>query len=70
MLATAAVVVVVVLVGIAFGWEWAIGAIVASGAGLGAWIGIQSGNKKARETDKYRDEWLGKPNRSRFGEAD
>ena len=51
---------IAVLVGVVAGWEWALGAIVASGTGLGTWIGVRAGNKSARETDKYREEWLGK----------
>ena len=31
-----------------------------AGAGMGAWLGVHYGNKKAREVDAYRREWLGK----------
>lgn len=43
------------IVGLVFGWEYS---IVGLGAGLGPWIGAYFGNKKAREVDAYREEWL------------
>lgn len=40
-----------------FGWNTA-GVAAGLGAGVGAWLGISAGNKRARETDAYRDRWL------------
>lgn len=42
-----------------FGWN-TIGIMAGSGAGLGAWLGIRAGNKRAKETDAYRAQWLSK----------
>ena len=40
---------------------WTDGAVLlGAGAGLGAWLGVYFGNKKAREVDAYREEWLAK----------
>jgi hypothetical protein len=46
---------VAILVGVLFGWEYS---IIGLGAGLGPWIGVYFGNKKAREVDKYREELI------------
>lgn len=43
------------IVGLFFGWEYS---IVGLGAGIGPWIGAYFGNKRAREVDAYREEWL------------
>lgn len=63
LLGSVCAVLITILISVVVGWEWALGAIMASGAGLGAWIGVLAGNKSARETDKYREEWLGKRNK-------
>ncbi|GEM_PF-4693861 len=34
--------------------------LVGLGSGLGVWLGVRWGNKKAREVDEYRKEWLAK----------
>lgn len=49
-----------------FIWGWDGGAaLIAVGCGLGAFLGVQRGDKKARETDAYREEWLGKRKKQR-----
>jgi uncharacterized membrane protein YfcA len=45
--------------GFIFGWDSS-AALIAVGCGLGAYLGGQWGNKKAKQTDDYREEWLGK----------
>lgn len=50
--------------GFLFGFD--VGAVlIALGCGLGAFIGGQWGNKKARETDVYREQWLDKRRKRR-----
>jgi hypothetical protein len=44
-----------ILVGVLFGWQYS---ILGLGAGLGPWVGVYFGNKKAREVDQYRDELI------------
>jgi O-antigen/teichoic acid export membrane protein len=39
------------------GWQYS---IIGVGTGFGAWIGAHYGNKSARETDRYREQWLAK----------
>ena len=34
--------------------------LVRLGSGMGVWLGARWGNKKAREVDEYREEWLAK----------
>ncbi len=34
--------------------------LLGAGAAAGAWAGVHFGNKKAREVDAYREEWLGR----------
>lgn len=51
---------VVVPLGLLLGWEWGAGVLIGLGAGLGTWIGVRSGNKRAKETDEYRERWLNK----------
>ena len=34
--------------------------LLGAGAAAGAWVGVHFGNKKAREVDAYREEWLGR----------
>ncbi|MDN3905502.1 hypothetical protein [Arthrobacter sp. YD2] len=34
--------------------------LIAAGAGMGVTLGVYFGNRKAREVDAYRREWLGK----------
>jgi hypothetical protein len=41
------------------GWN-TVGVTAGLGAGVGAWLGISAGNKRARETDAYRERWLSK----------
>ncbi|NJC23329.1 hypothetical protein BJ994_002405 [Arthrobacter pigmenti] len=45
--------------GLLFGWDSG-ALLIAGGCGLGAYLGGQWGNQKAKETDAYREEWLGK----------
>ncbi len=42
-----------------FGWDGG-AALIAVGCGLGAYLGGQRGNKKAKETAAYREKWLSK----------
>lgn len=51
---------VVVTLGLLLGWEWGAGVLIGLGTGLGTWIGVRSGNKHAKETDEYREQWLNK----------
>lgn len=39
------------------GWQYS---IIGVRTGIRTWIGAHYGNKSARETDKYREEWLAK----------
>ena len=34
--------------------------LVGLGSGLGVWLGVRWGNRKAGEVDKYREKWLAK----------
>ena len=47
-------------VGFLAGWEIAAGLVMASGTVLGVTLGGFIGNRKAREVDAYRDEWIAK----------
>ncbi|MDJ0321987.1 hypothetical protein [Pseudarthrobacter sp. PS3-L1] len=51
-------VVVAVIVGVVVGWEWVAGVLLGSGTGLGAWLGVRWGNKRAKEIEQYREQWL------------
>ena len=51
---------VVVTLGLLWGWEWGAGVLIGLGASLGTWLGVKSGNKRAKETDEYRKQWLNK----------
>lgn len=37
--------------------------IIGVAGALGAWLGVSAGNKKAREVDEYREQWLNKRKR-------
>lgn len=45
--------------GLIGGWDGGT-LLIAAGCGLGGFLGVHWGNRKARETDAYRQEWLGK----------
>ena len=45
--------------GFVFGWD-GVGVVAGVGAGLGSWLGVRWGNKRAKEADAYREEWLNK----------
>lgn len=50
---------ILVAVGVSI-WQGSAYWLVGAGSGLGVWLGVPWGNKKAREVDAYREEWLGK----------
>ncbi len=51
-------VVVFALLIVLFGWGRAGLGLAGVGAGVGVWLGVRAGNENARETDKYRAEWI------------
>lgn len=58
----------VVIVGLVFGFD---SGSVLTGiiSGIGAYVGVIWGNRRARETDAYREQWLNKRKKAnqRFG---
>ena len=58
-------IIIAVIIGIVVGvgvsiWQGSAYWLIGAGSGIGVWLGVRWGNKKAREVDAYREEWLGK----------
>lgn len=60
---------IALLAGVIWGWEMSFAAVIVLGGALGVALGVSSGNKKAREVDEYREQWLSKKPHSK-GEKD
>lgn len=58
-----------VLIGLFFGWEKSLYAIVGVGVGLGAFVGISAGNRSAKKTDEYRENLIRKKSPNRNNDA-